>query len=79
MLQNLCSFCFLLLTTDACAFPNLLRRVADHDADINRKRTFGGGGQLYCNFNNTRVRSFILTGAPLRYKTRNAKTRRLCA
>src|SRR5215472_1168371 len=51
MLQDLCSFCFLLLTTDACAFPNLLRRVADHDADINRKRTFGGGGQLYCNFN----------------------------
>jgi len=38
--------------------------VAGHDADFNRKRTFSGGGQLYRNFNNIRVRSFILTGAP---------------
>ena len=31
--------------------------------------------ELYCNINNIRVRSFILTGAPFAYKTTNISFR----
>jgi hypothetical protein len=55
---------------------NLLTLVLDFRS---KPKSRVGLAKLKRNLNNIGVRSFILSGAPLRYKTGHAKTRRFCA